>query len=338
MNIYRYLKVASSKFLPDWAKIFGLWMLYVCKRRMIGVFLDPVMACNFRCKMCYMSDPLKRSEMRGQILANNDVERIGNALYSRALKLQIGCATEPTLYPHLPKLITDAKTRGVPYISLTSNGKLIATGRVSLMQLAEVGLNELTLSMHGSTRETYEYLMPGSNFDDLLKLSKIVADVKRVFPDFKLRVNYTINAYNAMEVSNLFAVFGEGALPDVIQLRPVQNLGDTEWQDFDLTLLKDNYDSTIGAVARQAAAFGIQCIVPTLGQLDEVATDQDGVSTIINDMTYCYVSPEMTYKSEFLETDTYDSYHSRHSTGRRLLRLILSNKSASRPNGTKHLN
>ena len=44
---------------------------------------------------------------------------------------------------------------------------------------------------------------------------------------------------------------------------------------------------------------GITCISPSKHQIDEVATPQDGVSAMIEDITYCYVSPRRYYKPDF---------------------------------------
>ena len=34
--------------------------MYVCRKRYLGLFLDPVQACNLRCRMCYFSTPAAR--------------------------------------------------------------------------------------------------------------------------------------------------------------------------------------------------------------------------------------------------------------------------------------
>jgi len=341
MNIYEYLKIAASGRVPARVKLLGLWAMMLSGRRMVGVFFDPVMACNLRCKMCYMSDPEARKPMRGQTADDALLRRMADAFYRRALKLQIGCATEPTLYPHLAGVIADAKAAGVPYVALTSNGKLLAIDRVNLRSLVEAGLDELTMSMHGTSKEIYEELMPGAKFEELQALIARIAEVKRDFPDFKLRVNYTINSRNIhdLEAERFWSLWHEGVRPDIIQLRPVQNMGDTEWQDFDLTLLKEHYDTTIGAIRGRCAELGIACIAPLPEQIDEVATDQDFTSALIKEITYCYVSPESMYAPDFLPTDTFASYHKRKSTSMRLLRAVFSrNHRSSQRDSTKHLN
>lgn len=341
MGIYEYLKLAVSGRIPNRVKLLGLWALLVSGRRMAGIFFDPVMACNLRCKMCYMSDPEARKPLKGQRIDKAGFDRIRRAFFKRALKLQIGCATEPTLIDNLPEIIAAAKADGVPYVALTTNGKQIARDNVSLDALAEAGLNELTLSLHGTTREVYEELMQGASFDELLRLTKAIGDAKRRHPELKLRVNYTINSRNIgdLEDNKFWQLWDTDGRPDIVQLRPVQKMGETEWNDFDLTPLKERYDSTIGAIKKKCAELGIACIAPLPDQIDEVTTDQDFTSALIKEITYCYVSPTSTYRPDFSEEDTFNSYHRRKQTGRRLLKAVFGRKGSSQKrDSSKHLN
>lgn len=331
MDIYKYLKIAASGSIPAWLKLFGLWGLHVSGKRLIGIFIDPVMACNLRCKMCYFSNPAKRAEMKGMMTAEQ-LERVRKSLMPRAAKLQIGCGAEPTLYPRLVEIVRMGRDAGIGYISLTTNGKVFAEKENLLRELVEAGLSELTLSLHGTTRGIYETLMPGAKYDLLLKLAGIIADVKRDHPQFKLRVNYTVNSLNVDDLAgNLFwDLWKPGGEPDIVQLRPVQKIGESEWTDFNLEPLKVKYASTTGAVVEECKRRGITCLAPSLAQIDEVATDQSESISIINDLTYCYVSPDSCYRSDFEEGDTYESYHRRHKTGRKLLKAMVSRKHGSR--------
>lgn len=341
MGIYEYLKLTVSGRIPDRVKLLGLWAFMVARRRMIGVFLDPVLACNLRCKMCYMSDPEARKPMRGQRMTAGQLDHIATALFPYALKLQIGCATEPTLYPDLEGIVRRARVAGVPYISLTTNGKCIAHGKPDLGALVDAGLNELTLSLHGTTKEVYENLMPGAKYEELQQLTRIIADVKRVHPAFKVRVNYTINSANIhdLEEDKFWSLWQPGGLPDIIQLRPVQEMGQTEWNDFDLTPLKEHYHTTIGAIRRRCSETGITIIAPELTQLDEVATDQTFTQALFKEITYCYVSPEAVYMPDFEDDDTFATYHRRKKTARRIFRAVFARKHAtSRRDSSKHLN
>lgn len=339
MNIYRILKTAASGHVPSSLKLAGLAGMIAMRRRVAGVFLDPAMGCNLRCRMCYFSDPDKRREMHGTISADR-LDKIEKALFPAALKLQIGCGAEPTLYPDLEDIVKRGRRASIPYISLTTNGQLIASGRVDLNRLAEAGLNEITLSLHGTCKENYESLMPGAKFGNLLELTHILAKVKASHPEFKVRLNFTVNSQNLADLSGdrFWQIWGE-TMPDIVQLRPVQQMGRTDWNDFNLTPLKENYAATIGNVVEECRRRNIICIAPSLEQLDEVKTDQDGTSALIEEVTYCYVSPTSCYKDDFdIEKDTFYSYNRRHHTARRLFHAAISGNKGRQRIASKKLN
>ena len=341
MNLYKLIKMAVGHGLPRPVKLAGLAAMFRLRRRTAGVFLDPVLACNLRCRMCYFSDPVKRASMKG-IMSDSQINECAKAIFPYALKLQIGCGAEPTLYPRLEEIIILGRQYGVPYISLTTNGQLIGSGRCSLEALVLAGLNELTLSLHGTTREVYENLMPGADFDTFGKLTIEIARVKRLFPEFKLRVNYTVNSLNVHDLKDdrFWNLWHQDGMPDIVQLRPVQKIGESDWQDFDPQPLIDNFDESIGAIVAECARRGITCIAPTRDQIEAVAGDTDETAALIEELTYVYVSPESCYKEDFNpKQETYAAYHRRHHTVRRLLRTAFRPKlSGLHKNVSKKLN
>ena len=153
-DIYRILR-ATSWLKNDRIKRFGIWMMHMLGKRYIGIFFDPVLACNFRCKMCYFSDDEKRRSYHGKF-EFDDIEKIAKAFFYRALKFQIGCGAEPTLHKDLIKIVALGKQYKIPYISLTTNGSLL--NRDNLSEAVEAGLDELTLSLPWFTKETYDFL------------------------------------------------------------------------------------------------------------------------------------------------------------------------------------
>lgn len=338
MDVYQLLKVFGK--VPGFVKLAGVWGMYVSRRRCIGIFLDPVLACNLRCRMCLFSTDAHRATMKG-IITDAQLDRMQRVFFPHALKLQIGCGAEPTLYPRLRDIVERGKASGIANISLVTNGQLIGSGRVSLPELVRAGLSELTLSMHGTNKETYEYLMPGADFALLLKLIAEIARTKAEFPAFRVRINFTVNSMNLhdLEGDKFWSLWPEGVQPDVIQMRPVQNLGDSQWTDFDPRPLKEHYDTTFGAMAAECRSRGIVCIMPEKHQIDEVATPQGAVEALIEDFSYCYLSPDSAYKSDFdLTADTFRGYHRRHRTARRLFRAIFTHRDSRAKHVSKKLN
>ena len=117
-------------------KLMMLAAARLCGMRYYGIFIDPVIACNLKCRMCYFSDPANRPAPQGTMTAEQ-ISGLADKVMSKALKMQIGCGAEPTLYRGLPQLIAAGKKAGVPYVEITTNGQLI--DERSLEDAIEIG-------------------------------------------------------------------------------------------------------------------------------------------------------------------------------------------------------
>lgn len=331
-NIYRILRL-GTQIKSRRLKLMGLWLFHVLGKRYIGVFLDPVLACNFRCKMCYFSDEEKRKSLRGT-LGYEEIEAIAGSLFHRALKLQIGCGAEPTLHKELVKIIALGKKHRVPYISLTTNGNLLT--KELLTAAVENGLDELTLSAHGFTRETYEYLMTNGKFDLFRRLLTDVAEIKKTHPEFRLRINYTINNANLDELSRIWEVAGDEL--DILQLRPIQQIGNSEYNDFDLTTIYARYDTVLIPLIEECRRRNITCLAPdkqNIIVLEENGADDNSIEKI----TYCYVSPQECWQDDFdYRTETFESYAASHQMGRQLLRKVFGRADRKKVDVTRKMN
>jgi molybdenum cofactor biosynthesis enzyme MoaA len=285
--------------------------------------------------MCYFSDEDKRKSYRG-VFSFEDVELISKALFGRALKLQIGCGAEPTLHKDLNRIIALGKQYQIPYISLTTNGQLLT--REQLSDAAEAGLDEITISTHGLTQHTYEYLMTNGRFDLFLQTLHHIKEVKAQHPDFKLRINYTINNDNLEELSRIWAIIGDEVEIDILQMRPIQKIGNSEYADFDTSKMYNRYDAVIEPVIEECRRRKITCLVPTKQNILAMKNNEIQDKRI-ETATYCYVSPRGCWQDDFdYKTDTFKSYSKAHHLGMKLLVAIFAKKKKQPANTTYKLN
>lgn len=89
-NFYFLLKI-NQHIKSVRLKSAGIYLLHLLGKRYFGIFLDPVLACNLRCRMCYFSDEEKRKRFSHGMFKPEDLPRLADAFFHRALKLQIGC-------------------------------------------------------------------------------------------------------------------------------------------------------------------------------------------------------------------------------------------------------
>ena len=302
-------------------------------KRYFGIFLDPVLACNFRCKMCYFSDDKKRSEMKG-ILKFDDIEKIAASLFHRALKLQIGCGAEPTLDKNLVEIVKLGKRYHIPFISITSNGFLIT--KDILEKLGQAGLDELTLSMHGTTKSTYESLMTNGDFERFTSLLADFAEVRKIYPDMNLRINYTMNSDNVEELAYMPELLKKTSL-STLQIRPIQQIGESEYSDFSIDKIAGCYDSVIMPLIKFCKDNNITIIAPSKENLTSLKDDKDN-DTRIEDATYFYISPKNCWRKDYdYEKYRFEEFCKKNNIASKLFKSAFASKSG-RKSITKKMN
>lgn len=289
MNIYKLLRL-NRKIKSHRIKFLGLFLLHKFNQRYLAVNLDPVMACNLRCKMCYFTDADYVKTLKGQF-KEEELNKVAKTIFKRALKLQIGCGTEPTLYKGLVKIVELGKNHKVPYISITTNANLLDEEKIE--NLLKAGLNEFTISLHGVTKESYESFMKKASYEKFHNAFEAFAKLKSKY-DFKVRINYTFNKNNFYELQDFFEHF-DGNSFDILQIRPIQKIGNTEYNDFDLESLRSDYPKLIKSIRASCKANNIMLLAS-----DEIPRkNETNESSLIFDYTFCYVSPQKFWKSGF---------------------------------------
>ena len=338
MNIYRLLKVYTRcKNLR--LKAMGLLCLHLLHIRYTSLYLDPVLGCNIRCKMCYFSDEQIRREMHGSF-SMDDIRAIAKSLFPYLLKLQLGCGAEPTIYPHLKDIVVLGKQYGVKYISMTTNGNLLTETR--LRELVSSGLDEITISLHGMTKNMYESLMQGANFDKFKRLIAAIKAVKQDFPKFKVRCNYTINEDNVDDLKYFDTLIGTTA--DIVQMRPIQKIGESAYNNFSMKGVIEKYDDCLLHVVDYCNKNGIVCLYPTLENILALTDGNDGMQTnntnqLVNMIPHFYLSPNPEWKEKIdpYKENFYD-YCRKTKRIKQMLKYIFTSKDNTKADVTKSLN
>lgn len=322
MDIYKILKV-NQYIKSHRVKFLGLWLLSVLNKRYVSIQMDPVLACNLRCKMCYFSDAdFVRKNMKG-MFKEEDLEPLATAVFKNALKLQIGCGAEPTLFKHNTRLIQLAKQHNVPYISMITNGNLLEDKDIA--DFANAGLNEIILSLHGVHKTTYEDFMDKGVFEKFHLVMQALTEQKKLKPGLRVRINYTFNKDNFYELEDFFKVYGSYAI-DIIQLRPIDKIGDTVYNEFSLKTIENDYVRVSSAMKAEAEKRKITMLYPQSTLRNEqqslkVKTAND--SSFLIPYTYFYVSPKFAWKEDFdWRTEDFAAWRKRSNWNTTLLKNV----------------
>jgi len=301
-------------------KFFVLWLFHTFNRRYFAINFDPILACNLRCKMCYFTDENYTKTHSGYFRKEELTQWAKQAL-PQALKLQVGCGTEPTVYKHLDTVFELGKQYKVPHISMTTNANLLE--KEKLISWVKNGLNEITVSLHGVYKETYENLMQRGNYQKFLDAMQLVTEVKKQFPELVLRINYTFNEDNFTELNDFFKVYGNYAI-NIIQLRPISKIGDTAYKNFSLDKIIPVYDAFIQKFRTETSQRNITLLAPSS---NENLIQRENDSSLIFNYTYFYVSPQFFWKDGFdWKNESFRTFTKRIKWGKQLFRNIFKSK------------
>ncbi|RXP55128.1 radical SAM protein [Lutibacter sp. HS1-25] len=318
MDYYKLLKLNNIIKNPR-IKLLGLYFLHKLNKRYISVYFDPVNACNLRCKMCYFTDSDYVKKLKG-VFDVNEIPLFSKAILKRALKLQIGCGTEPTLYKNVTAIILEAKKEGVPNISMTTNANLLVKN--TTQEWIEAGLNEITISLHGVNKDSYENFMDKGNFEVFMNSLTLLTKLKKEFPNFKIRVNYTFNEDNFEELKYFWKAFNNQTI-DILQIRPINKIGNTTYSNFSLEKVLPYYQEIKEGLAMECKKRNTTFIAPNLNQL----TNRTSENSILSKFIYCYISPTSFWHKDFeWKNETYDQYAKRTKISLDILKTAMLSK------------
>ncbi len=283
--------------------------------RHLSLRLDPVLGCNLHCAMCPFTATRRQGSPSGAF-SEQDLRRLASMFFPRTRQLAVGCSYEPTLNSHYLEVVRLGKQAGIPHVGLVTNGQLLDRDAIQL--LAESGLDEITISLHGVEAATYEELMQGARYDRLHAVLALVAAVRAVTPGSRpaLRLNYTVCRRNLVELGRLIDVFGQYGI-DVLQVRPM--FGDYYPTGRFTAEDQPRYQAIVRGLCAQCRAGGITL----LANLEDPYYQTPNYGSIVLPAVYLYVDPGRVWRDDFdWRHESYDQYCRRTHFARGLLRDV----------------
>jgi MoaA/NifB/PqqE/SkfB family radical SAM enzyme len=301
-------------------KFAAIFLAHVAHMRHLIVRLDPIIACNLSCVMCYFSAKEYRTENKGTF-SRDELERIAGQIFPLALQCAIGCGTEPTMYKGFNDLVVLGKRFGVPFLTFTTNGQLLT--QEQLEQFVHDGLNELTLSVHGVMKNSYERFMVGASYEKLHALLETATTMKKKHADRfpEIRINYTVNADNLDELERFFDVFG-GYTINTLQVRPVMDIGG-QYRTMLTKADLERYRSVVGTLREESR----QREIVFISNVSDATYDGAGYESVIVEAVQRYVSPQHVWKDDYeWKRESYRDYCNRSGWIKDLLRAVTMSK------------
>ena len=135
------------------------------------VFVELAMACNLRCEMCPVPKNMELMGSRARIIMKPEIfRRVLDGLSKKRHSLCLNQMGEPLLNKHVAKYVAWAKADG-HRVGFYSNGTLLS--RSMSDALLDAGLDHIVFSIDGATKDTFESIRIGANFEATIENIKI---------------------------------------------------------------------------------------------------------------------------------------------------------------------
>ncbi len=140
----------------------------------IHLDLEATSNCNLRCFMCFQSfDKPESVTMDLDLFKKNIDEGASKGLCS----IKTMYRGEPLLHPDIVEMVRYAKEKGIIEVMFNSNATLLTEDKARA--LIEAGLDKLICSVDGCTKEVYESVRIGANFETMLNNIKTLQRLKK---------------------------------------------------------------------------------------------------------------------------------------------------------------
>jgi len=156
----------------------------------MAVSIEPTTACNLRCPQC-PSGLRQFTRATGNLkpeLNKIILDRLGKNLQHINYYFQ----GEPFINPQFTELVSEARKRNI-YVVTSTNAHFISYE--TAVKIIESGLNEIIVSIDGTTQETYEKYRVEGQLDKVLKGTKNLVQAKQ-----KLKSNYPVITFQFLVV------------------------------------------------------------------------------------------------------------------------------------------
>ncbi|MBF0319229.1 MAG: radical SAM protein [Nitrospirae bacterium] len=161
--------------------------------------IETVNACNARCVMCSVKEWTKRKDpIMRMDLFHKFVEEIKE--YSGWVEtVCLNRDGEPLLDKEVPKRIALLKEIGIRKVTLSTNGQLLTSETAT--RLIEADLDDIMVSIDGITKETFEKIRHGLNYDTVLENTLGLIRLRNsINPGMIIRIRMVVMPENMHEI------------------------------------------------------------------------------------------------------------------------------------------
>jgi len=204
----------------------------------IKLDVENVSRCNFRCQMCQVSewDKGKRAEdMSFDYFKNLIDEQYG------VVELKIQGMGEPTLgRDEYYKMIRYARNQHI-WVRTVTNASLLHKSE-NYKKIIDSGVNELQISIDGSTKEVFEKIRHKANFEKVVENCKLVNCYAEKIGKQVTKMWTVVQKDNIHQLDDLVELAAKLHFPSMVFSFDLGDWGQSDWTKINLTYQSNTID------------------------------------------------------------------------------------------------
>ncbi|MBI5045199.1 MAG: radical SAM protein [Candidatus Levybacteria bacterium] len=155
----------------------------------LHIDIESVAVCNLRCPFCATTNSRWGNDKRGFMALSIYRKIIDEGAANGLCAIKLSLRGEPLLHPKLASMVEYAKKKGIMDVYFNTNAILLTEEKFE--QLIDAGLDRISISIEGFTREVYEKFRVGATFERLLdNVSRLIEIRERKnsrFPQIRIQ-------------------------------------------------------------------------------------------------------------------------------------------------------
>lgn len=244
--------------------------------------------CDLKCFFCqHTYDPSPKNDIDPE-LCMNLMRQLKEAGVEELGLFWIG---EPMMVKRLPEYVAYAKEIGIPYVFITTNGRLAKPDRIKA--LFDAGLDSIKFSVNSDTRETYKTTCGVDAFDDVMANLKAAWEYRK---DRTKPAIYASSAFNPEDPAT-YERIREMVSPYVDQHYPIRLYG--------RRALKEAGESKVIGEVKDEEMRTLNQMLPCWALFTEPHITVDGHMSVC----YCDHDPRL-YVGDLKSVSLMDAWHS----------------------------
>lgn len=238
----------------------------------VKAYISPISQCNFRCTMCAVSD-----FPRGKRAEPMELDRFLRRLdelptiveFSPTGLSEVLMTNQATLL----SMLREVRRRKI-WTLLVTNGSLLHQ-RHWIKRLVELDLNEIGVSLDGTSKEVFESIRRGSNFDRVIDNVRLLVDAMAAAGiDDRLKVQFVLQEANASEIRGLVPFVAELGIRSVAISVDVFDWGSPRWRENLRDIQADLSIDALESAVQDGVNYGVRVGIVSVNQKFEAHSDR----------------------------------------------------------------